>query len=364
MPNQTFFDLNEEKKNRIIQAAIHEFSLAPFEKVSIQAIIEAAQIPRGSFYQYFADKGDIYIYCMSIINQKAANYIYHDNLDVFWKRIHSFESQYNEFTLTPSGSHHFLEKILSPDEYRFMFRIDDLHSIPKNLLYAALCTDAANIHYPLFKRLLENDDSIQNPDQHDVLAFFLSMEAVLRTAYRSAADTTSEEAAAKINIALQALLHSFQSKKPETAHSKTDVSGFTPEGLCSAWNPLAFQSLHLISSSGTDLTLYFPEDSFWEICCPWGTDGGIVYISLAREEILGSMHLSLPAAAGELPAECPDTDFLAFTQRSSSTDSNDQECIISISHMTYRLPARELVGIAALKDGRRLCILEQGVFFS
>ena len=35
-----------------------EFARVPFEKASISNIIEEAQIPRGSFYQYFEDKED------------------------------------------------------------------------------------------------------------------------------------------------------------------------------------------------------------------------------------------------------------------------------------------------------------------
>ena len=52
MPTQTFFDLSEEKRNRILSAARKVFAFAPYEKVTIQSIIEAADIPRGSFYQY------------------------------------------------------------------------------------------------------------------------------------------------------------------------------------------------------------------------------------------------------------------------------------------------------------------------
>ena len=55
MPTQTFFDLSEEKRNRILSAARKVFAFAPYEKVTIQSIIEAADIPRGSFYQYFTD---------------------------------------------------------------------------------------------------------------------------------------------------------------------------------------------------------------------------------------------------------------------------------------------------------------------
>lgn len=62
MPKQTFFNLSEEKKERLLNAAYQEFSQYSFSESSINRIIKLAQIPRGSFYQYFEDKQDLYLY--------------------------------------------------------------------------------------------------------------------------------------------------------------------------------------------------------------------------------------------------------------------------------------------------------------
>lgn len=59
MPTETFYKLSEEKKNRIISAAIKEFTRVPIEEVSIKNIVEEAEIARGSFYQYFRSKEDL-----------------------------------------------------------------------------------------------------------------------------------------------------------------------------------------------------------------------------------------------------------------------------------------------------------------
>lgn len=59
MIKKTFYNLSEEKRQRIIEAIIKEFSDSPTEKVSINRIIKSAQISRGSFYQYFDDKVDL-----------------------------------------------------------------------------------------------------------------------------------------------------------------------------------------------------------------------------------------------------------------------------------------------------------------
>lgn len=62
MPKETFFHLTDEKKQRIMKAAEREFARMPLKDASISNIIKDAGIPRGSFYQYFEDKEDLYYY--------------------------------------------------------------------------------------------------------------------------------------------------------------------------------------------------------------------------------------------------------------------------------------------------------------
>lgn len=69
MPTKTFFNLPEDKKQVLIDAAIKEFSRAPLYETSIANIIKEAAIPRGSFYQYFEDKEDLYFYLLQSIGK-------------------------------------------------------------------------------------------------------------------------------------------------------------------------------------------------------------------------------------------------------------------------------------------------------
>lgn len=62
MPKETFFNLPEEKRQKIIHAAIEQFAELHYSKVTINGIVQAAGIPKGSFYQYFENKDDLYIY--------------------------------------------------------------------------------------------------------------------------------------------------------------------------------------------------------------------------------------------------------------------------------------------------------------
>lgn len=64
MPTDTFFRLAEEKRARIIDCAWEEFTLVAYSDVSINRIIQKARIPRGSFYQYFEDKSDLFFFLM------------------------------------------------------------------------------------------------------------------------------------------------------------------------------------------------------------------------------------------------------------------------------------------------------------
>ncbi len=59
MIKKTFYNLPQEKQNRIVAAVKQEFSRCSQEKASINRIIKEANISRGSFYQYFDDKVDL-----------------------------------------------------------------------------------------------------------------------------------------------------------------------------------------------------------------------------------------------------------------------------------------------------------------
>lgn len=64
MPSKTFFNLSAEKREKLLTAAKDEFSTHPFSDASINRIIRAAGIPRGSFYMYFEDKADLFYYLL------------------------------------------------------------------------------------------------------------------------------------------------------------------------------------------------------------------------------------------------------------------------------------------------------------
>jgi AcrR family transcriptional regulator len=60
MPKATFFRLPDDRRARLVHEAILEFADKPFAEASLSQIAQRARIPKGSFYQYFDDKLDLY----------------------------------------------------------------------------------------------------------------------------------------------------------------------------------------------------------------------------------------------------------------------------------------------------------------
>ena len=70
MPTSTFLNLSKEKQNIIIEASNKEFKRVLLKDASINKIIKDANISRGSFYTYFKDINDLYIYTLSKYQDK------------------------------------------------------------------------------------------------------------------------------------------------------------------------------------------------------------------------------------------------------------------------------------------------------
>ncbi len=74
MPTPTFFRLEDEKQEKIISAAKEEFSNVPIHEASIANIIKNAEIPRGSFYQYFSGKEDLFYYLFDFVRKEPEEF--------------------------------------------------------------------------------------------------------------------------------------------------------------------------------------------------------------------------------------------------------------------------------------------------
>lgn len=66
MPKETFFNLSQEKRNKITELALEEFALHDYRTASLSRIVEKAGISKGSMYQYFDDKKELYLYLVKL----------------------------------------------------------------------------------------------------------------------------------------------------------------------------------------------------------------------------------------------------------------------------------------------------------
>lgn len=108
MPKDTFFNLNSEKRKKIEEAILEEFSKTPIEKASISNIITNANIPRGSFYQYFEDKED------------AIKYIIENFIETEQKKMCEIlkSTNGNIFDASLSIFDHIIERAMIPEKLK------------------------------------------------------------------------------------------------------------------------------------------------------------------------------------------------------------------------------------------------------
>ena len=58
----TFHNLPPEKQDRVLSAALGEFSDKGYQQASVNTMVSASGIAKGSIYQYFKDKKSLFLY--------------------------------------------------------------------------------------------------------------------------------------------------------------------------------------------------------------------------------------------------------------------------------------------------------------
>jgi AcrR family transcriptional regulator len=60
MPKPTFFNLPERKRDPLVEALLNEFAARGYRHASLDRIAKAGGVSKGSLYQYFPNKADMY----------------------------------------------------------------------------------------------------------------------------------------------------------------------------------------------------------------------------------------------------------------------------------------------------------------
>lgn len=86
-----FNNLNDKKKNDIINASIEEFAQNGYYKASTDKIASNSSIAKGSLFHYFKNKRNLYLYivefCMDFVSEKIINESENIKSDDFYERI-------------------------------------------------------------------------------------------------------------------------------------------------------------------------------------------------------------------------------------------------------------------------------------
>jgi AcrR family transcriptional regulator len=70
VPKQTFANLPSAKRQAIIDLAVAEFAERPYQIASLSRIVERAGIAKGSIYQYFENKQELYLFIIDYAAQQ------------------------------------------------------------------------------------------------------------------------------------------------------------------------------------------------------------------------------------------------------------------------------------------------------
>lgn len=132
MPKVLFFEINAQKKERILKAAIQEFSSRKYAEASINQIIKEADISRGSFYQYFEDKDDLYFYIISTVINETAYTFLKDFLasqpdDIF--AVYEAMFTYNLHLLSDQKYQAFFKNMYLGMDYRLQQKLKEIFSV-------------------------------------------------------------------------------------------------------------------------------------------------------------------------------------------------------------------------------------------
>ena len=162
-----FFNLKEDKKEKIEKALIKEFSRNSFEKASISNIILEANIPRGSFYQYFEDKEDAIYYIIDKYLEKEKNKIYQYLLrnkgDIFETAVNIYED---------------MAKITERDENERLLK-NILQEVKKNNINIfGECKEMLRSKRTIEKMINKEELKVENDD--DLQYFLRILNAIVR----------------------------------------------------------------------------------------------------------------------------------------------------------------------------------------
>ncbi|MEK3921037.1 TetR/AcrR family transcriptional regulator [Paenibacillus polymyxa] len=81
MPKNSFFRLDEARREEISNSAMHLFVNNLYEDITMKMLLDSLSMHPGTFYRYFEDKDDLYCQLIRNVTQKRAAYFSNSNED-------------------------------------------------------------------------------------------------------------------------------------------------------------------------------------------------------------------------------------------------------------------------------------------
>ncbi len=116
MAKATFLKLNSEKRKTIMDAFLIEFSKKSFDDASITHVVNKIGIAKGSIYQYFDNKLDLYLFLQTECSNVKSNYtgsIQRQNYPDFWSYYRALYKKGIEFDRAHPLESNFLHNIIN-----------------------------------------------------------------------------------------------------------------------------------------------------------------------------------------------------------------------------------------------------------
>lgn len=178
MIHATFERLPEEKKDRILQAARAEFIRFPYEKSSINRILAEAEVPKGSFYQYFDDKSDLFSLCIFSVYEKLIRERKRHGELLLESGMHrmkklGYQKGYELFSKD-------LRNYLSEEDFKLF---ENMLAAPPHIRNFVQMNAGANLIAPVIKEELRNDRNVRRDIDYDYYAYLLGLTEVIPVDY-------------------------------------------------------------------------------------------------------------------------------------------------------------------------------------
>lgn len=114
MPKETFHRLAPAKKQRIIDAFLREFAIKSYDDASLSSVVKQLGIAKGSVYQYFENKQDLFLFLAmesSKVKMQYVDSVKRENFTDYWTYLRALYEAGLSFDREHPTESHFLHSI-------------------------------------------------------------------------------------------------------------------------------------------------------------------------------------------------------------------------------------------------------------